>query len=97
MTRRPPRSALFPYTTLFRSELGRAGDPGLARSLRASLALSLVDAFARLVERLRRDGVRFVVIGLSGANYYARSAATLFVTQDRDVFLPPDPDKTLAA
>lgn len=56
-----------------------------------------MDAFARLVERLRRDGVRFVVIGLSGANYYARSAATLFVTQDRDLFLPPDPDKTLAA
>jgi len=56
-----------------------------------------VDAFTRLVERLRRDGVRFVVIGLSGANYYARSAATLFVTQDRDLFLPPAPDKTLAA
>src|SRR5437773_6980534 len=76
MTRRPPRSALFPYTTLFRSELGRAGDPELARSLRASLALSLVDTFARLVERLHRDGVPFVVIGLSGANYYADRKST---------------------
>jgi len=56
-----------------------------------------VDAFARLVKRLRRDGIRFVVIGLSGANYYARSAGALFVTQDRDLFLPPDPDKTLVA
>src|SRR3712207_7267093 len=26
MIRRPPRSTLFPYTTLFRSELGRPGD-----------------------------------------------------------------------
>src|SRR3712207_7250697 len=26
MIRRPPRSTLFPYTTLFRSEGGRAGD-----------------------------------------------------------------------
>src|SRR2546430_14295641 len=27
MIRRPPRSTLFPYTTLFRSNLGRAGFP----------------------------------------------------------------------
>src|SRR5215471_21831397 len=27
MIRRPPRSTLFPYTTLFRSDLGRARDP----------------------------------------------------------------------
>src|SRR5262245_65024458 len=28
MIRRPPRSTLFPYTTLFRSELRRHTDPG---------------------------------------------------------------------
>src|SRR3712207_8698098 len=28
MRRRPPRSTLFPYTTLFRSEAGRAGRDG---------------------------------------------------------------------
>lgn len=41
--------------------------------------------------------MRFVVIGLSGANYYARSAGTLFLTQDRDLFLPLDPANALAA
>jgi hypothetical protein len=34
---------------------------------------------------------------VAGANYYARSAVSLFVTQDRDLFLPPDPTNTLAA
>src|SRR5260370_6615218 len=29
MIRRPPRSTLFPYTTLFRSPLPHAGGPGL--------------------------------------------------------------------
>src|SRR2546429_5105743 len=29
MIRRPPRSTLFPYTTLFRSHAGRAADRGL--------------------------------------------------------------------
>src|SRR3712207_7428175 len=29
MIRRPPRSTLFPYTTLFRSRGGAAGTPGL--------------------------------------------------------------------
>jgi len=56
-----------------------------------------MDAFERLVRSLSRARVRFVVIGLSGANYYARSGGTLFLTQDRDLFLPPDPDNILAA
>src|SRR2546422_4075441 len=30
MIRRPPRSTLFPYTTLFRSETARRADPGTA-------------------------------------------------------------------
>src|SRR5690606_42134902 len=33
MTRRPPRSTLFPYTTLFRSEDGGAGCAGGDRTL----------------------------------------------------------------
>lgn len=56
-----------------------------------------MDVFERLLESLSRRGVRFVVIGLSGANYYARSGAALFATQDRDLFLEPDPDSTLEA
>lgn len=50
----------------------------------------MVDAFRGLVRELRRQRVRFVVIGVSGANYYAESAGLIFVTQDRDIFLPPD-------
>src|SRR3712207_8982416 len=34
MIRRPPRSTLFPYTTLFRSERGRLKPDGGARGLR---------------------------------------------------------------
>src|SRR3712207_7772769 len=32
MIRRPPRSTLFPYTTLFRSGAGGAGDPARGRA-----------------------------------------------------------------
>jgi len=56
-----------------------------------------MDAFERLLDSLSRRRVRFVIIGLSGANYYARSAAALFATQDRALFLPPEPDNTVAA
>src|SRR3712207_6898462 len=31
MIRRPPRSTLFPYTTLFRSESGETGNPGFGQ------------------------------------------------------------------
>jgi hypothetical protein len=54
-------------------------------------------AFERLLQSLARRRVRFVVIGLSGANYYARSAGGLFATQDRDLFLKPEPRNVLAA
>src|SRR3712207_8684677 len=53
MIRRPPRSTLFPYTTLFRSErLGEQEDGGEVVGLAAAVA-----AAERLDERLERDGV----------------------------------------
>ena len=49
------------------------------------------DTFLALVDALRRRGVRFVLIGVGGANYYARGGGAVFVTEDFDLFLPPDP------
>src|SRR3712207_7690980 len=37
MIRRPPRSTLFPYTTLFRSQLGIISEPKLVEASRADL------------------------------------------------------------
>ena len=56
-----------------------------------------MDAFAALADALSAGGVRYVVIGVWGANYYAPSGAAMFTTLDRDLFLPPDPDNLLAA
>src|SRR5256885_11976028 len=50
MIRRPPRSTLFPYTTLFRSEGGRAGDRAVDMALRGE-----VNDGARLVLRERSE------------------------------------------
>jgi hypothetical protein len=41
--------------------------------------------------------VRYVVIGVWGANYYAPAGGALFSTLDRDLFLPPDAPNLLAA
>lgn len=57
----------------------------------------LVDRFTELVAALDTAHVRFVLIGVAGANYYAASGATLFLTRDRDLFLPPDPENLLRA
>src|SRR5947207_11894111 len=40
MIRRPPRSTLFPYTTLFRSTTLKAGDAGLWTDYAEALALA---------------------------------------------------------
>lgn len=50
-----------------------------------------------LARRLARGGVRYVVIGVSGANLYAPGGQAIFATEDIDLFLPPDPDNLLRA
>src|SRR2546430_13386630 len=59
MIRRPPRSTLFPYPTLFRSGLGAGGDPERGR------AAALEDA-EKIGALCAGAGVVFVVAGLGG-------------------------------
>ena len=56
-----------------------------------------MDAFTSLAATFSNRGVLYVVIGAWGANYYAPSGGTMFMTLDRDIFLPADPDNLLAA
>lgn len=59
--------------------------------------MSEPDPFVRLVEGLNRAGVRFVLIGVAGANHYALSGSTIFTTEDYDLFAPADAENALAA
>src|SRR5258708_31813745 len=70
MIRRPPRSTLFPYTTLFRSLLGPdAGLAGRVEQLTRARADAMDSAAAELrrVERDLHDGAqaRLVALGMS--------------------------------
>jgi predicted nucleotidyltransferase len=56
-----------------------------------------VEPFALLGVALNEAGVRFVTIGVAGANLWARSGHTIFTTRDYDLFLPPDPENALRA
>lgn len=53
--------------------------------------------FHELVRELDTRSVRYVLIGVGGANYYAHTAGLSFNTRDRDLFLPPDPENLLRA
>src|SRR3989442_3586069 len=63
MIRRPPRSTLFPYTTLFRSRGGSGVPPALARHARGLAAQLRVRGLAAAVLRLPPDQPR--VLGRS--------------------------------
>lgn len=56
-----------------------------------------VDRFLELIAALLREDIRFAVIGVWGANYWAFHGGQIFTTKDRDLFLPPDPDNELRA
>src|SRR2546422_5099482 len=55
MIRRPPRSTLFPYTTLFRSDLGRGGDPLGDQALREREGAVTLGFFLSLLGRFVDD------------------------------------------
>lgn len=50
-----------------------------------------------LLSALDARAVRFVVIGVWGANFYAKDVSFAFSTGDQDFFLPPDPANLLLA
>ena len=56
-----------------------------------------MDPFSSLASALSAGGVRYLVIGVWGVNYYAPSGSGMFATLDRDLFLPPDAENLLAA
>ena len=56
-----------------------------------------MDPFASLAGALSAAGVRYLVIGVWGANYYASSGTAMFTTLDRDFFVPADPGNLLEA
>src|SRR2546429_5813289 len=66
MIRRPPRSTLFPYTTLFRSlsvnqsaatALGYDRNDLLGRNIREALLPEFRAGFADYLEKLQREGI----------------------------------------
>ena len=50
-----------------------------------------------LARALASRAVRYLVIGVSGANFYGPDAQAVFTTDDIDLFLPLDPENLLAA
>jgi hypothetical protein len=52
---------------------------------------------APLARELAADQVRYVVIGVSGANLYGPGGQAIFITDDIDLFLPSDPDNLVRA
>src|SRR2546429_5048121 len=61
MIRRPPRSTLFPYTTLFRSDFGSATPEDGAFAAAVAIILWLVGAL--WLARARRTGALLIMLG----------------------------------
>ena len=57
----------------------------------------MADPLSPLLRALQDRGVRFVLIGVAGANHYVLPGSPLFVTTDYDLFLPLDPDNLVRA
>ena len=52
-------------------------------------AQALHDPYRAVIDQFNRHGVRYVVVGMAGINYYAKTPAHAFATMDYDLFLEP--------
>src|SRR3712207_9122300 len=73
MIRRPPRSTLFPYTTLFRSRKPRMADfavwsEAIARAIGCK-DLEFLDAYYSVLERQNVDAVEATLVGPAIVNF----------------------------
>src|SRR3712207_8555710 len=73
MIRRPPRSTLFPYTTLFRSE---GGKPWAEADAQVAEAIDFLEYYAREMLRLK-DGVEIYSIPGEESRYLDRKSTRL--------------------
>src|SRR2546426_3300435 len=76
MIRRPPRSTLFPYTTLFRSAVGEGFELSRAESRRSSIAFSTTLIADRKSTRLNSSHlvISYAVFCLKKKNKEERTA-----------------------
>jgi predicted nucleotidyltransferase len=47
------------------------------------------DPYTDILSRFNRNGVKYVIVGMAGINYYAENAQATFATQDFDIFIKP--------
>ena len=50
-----------------------------------------MDPLVRIARALNEQRIRYIVIGVGGANYWAHTPGVVFRTEDQDLFLPPEP------
>src|SRR3712207_7672682 len=73
MIRRPPRSTLFPYTTLFRSTLTTLREDGVLKRLRGTPLPSPVFVAGRVVTAFVLAAILVVLLATIGRVGYGRS------------------------
>ncbi len=54
--------------------------------------MSVTHPLAPLAAELAARAVRYVLIGVSAANMYGPHGQAVFITNDFDLFLPPEPE-----
>jgi hypothetical protein len=55
------------------------------------------DPYLKLINGFNKAGIRYVVVGVSGINYYVRDASRLIITGDYDMFIYPEVKNVLSA
>lgn len=57
----------------------------------------MLDPYLRVIARLNQQKLNYLIIGVSGINYYARDARQVIMTADYDIFLQPELKNVLRA
>jgi hypothetical protein len=49
-----------------------------------------MDIYTQIIKEFNKNKVNYIVVGVSGVNYYAKNAMQIIMTGDYDIFLDPE-------
>ncbi len=70
--------------------MGKQNYLGFKETLFKGKKVIMVDPYLEIIRKFNQEKIFYIVIGVSGINYYAGGSRQIIMTADYDIFLKPE-------
>ena len=70
--------------------MGKQNYLGFKKTLFKGEKVIMIDPYLEIIRKFNKEKAFYIIIGVSGINYYARDSRQIIMTADYDIFLKPE-------